>query len=293
MTQEPELEWSARLALAVAGEVRRHRQAKGWSAQQLSERCAEVGMPIQRSVLANMESGRRTTVTIAEILVLAAALEIPPVSLIYPVGYEVTFEGLPGAVRDTYEWAFWMTGEDPLTPSPDSKLAEVAEAVRLLKSNPLNMARQIEREMRTYLNAFQLYTERMEQSLQSVKANSRDLELYSLAMDEMEAIMERREAVLSLIEEERDPEKAAQASERMKALRNQAEAAADRARSLKARLDKYHDDREELEVYRRRVEKAKASVVNVVEEMESQGWIVPELPFSLDDLRKPLGSVLD
>ncbi|MFD0393285.1 helix-turn-helix domain-containing protein [Streptomyces nogalater] len=77
MTQSAtETPWSERLALSVAQEVRRHRQRLGVSAQQLSERCAELGMPIQRSVLANMESGRRSTVTVAEVLILAAALDV-------------------------------------------------------------------------------------------------------------------------------------------------------------------------------------------------------------------------
>ena len=70
-------DWPARVAATVAREVRRYRESQRpkMSAQQLADRTAELGAPIPRSVLANLESGRRETVSVAEILVLAAALE--------------------------------------------------------------------------------------------------------------------------------------------------------------------------------------------------------------------------
>ncbi|NEA67519.1 helix-turn-helix transcriptional regulator [Streptomyces sp. SID12488] len=107
---DPQPDWSARLALSVAHEVRRHRQDQGLSAQQLSDRCAEIGMPIQRSVLANLESGRRTTVTIAEVLILAAALNIPPVLLVFPLGHAESCEVLPGETFDVLKGIDWFSG---------------------------------------------------------------------------------------------------------------------------------------------------------------------------------------
>lgn len=110
MTQPPEPDWSTRLALSVAREVRRHRQAAGMSAQQLADRCSEIGMPIKRSVLANLESGRRTTVSISEVLVLAAALDIPPALLVFPVGYEEAQEVLPKAEMEPLQAVDWFSG---------------------------------------------------------------------------------------------------------------------------------------------------------------------------------------
>jgi transcriptional regulator with XRE-family HTH domain len=110
MTQPPAPDWSTRLAWSVAHEVRRHRQGQGLSAQQLADRCAELGMPIQRSVLANLESGRRTTVTVAEILVLAAALDIPPALLLFPVGHAESVEVLPGKQQESLEAVEWFSG---------------------------------------------------------------------------------------------------------------------------------------------------------------------------------------
>jgi transcriptional regulator with XRE-family HTH domain len=80
------------------------------SAQQLSDRCGELGLPIARSVLANFESGRRPTLSVAELLVLAEALDVPPTSLVFPVGYTRTVEVLPGVDCDTYRAANWWAG---------------------------------------------------------------------------------------------------------------------------------------------------------------------------------------
>lgn len=68
--------------------------------QQLADRTAELGMPIPRSVLANLESGRRETVSAAEVVILAAALDIAPIELISPVGFDQQVEMLPGRMMD-------------------------------------------------------------------------------------------------------------------------------------------------------------------------------------------------
>lgn len=53
-------EWADHVMATVANEVKRRRKEIGWSAQQLSDRCKDIGHPIPRNVIANMESGRRT-----------------------------------------------------------------------------------------------------------------------------------------------------------------------------------------------------------------------------------------
>ena len=116
---EPEPDWATKLTFSIAGEVRRHRARLGMSAQQLSDKCAELGMPIQRSVLSNLESNRRTTITIAEILVLAAALQVPPGVLIFPAGYFNYAEVTPGRSVPAQAAVGWLAGtirfgnEDP------------------------------------------------------------------------------------------------------------------------------------------------------------------------------------
>jgi transcriptional regulator with XRE-family HTH domain len=94
----------------VAEEIRRYRLARRLSAQQLADRCAELGMPIRRSVLANLENGRRDAITIAELLVLAHALDVSPILLVFPVGRRDEVEALPGRSLPTWDAALWLSG---------------------------------------------------------------------------------------------------------------------------------------------------------------------------------------
>ncbi|MFF8491570.1 helix-turn-helix domain-containing protein [Streptomyces albidoflavus] len=88
-------EWVDQVMSTVAGEVRRRRRELGWSAQDLAERCEEIGHPIPRNVIANMESGRRSNLPLVDVMILAEALNAPPICLIYPVGYVDDVQRLP------------------------------------------------------------------------------------------------------------------------------------------------------------------------------------------------------
>ncbi|MEU4143111.1 helix-turn-helix transcriptional regulator [Streptomyces parvulus] len=88
-------EWTDRVKANVALEVRRRRKEMGWSAQDLADRCEELGHSIPRNVIANMESGRRANLPLVDVMVLAAALETYPVCLIFPVGYVAETQELP------------------------------------------------------------------------------------------------------------------------------------------------------------------------------------------------------
>jgi hypothetical protein len=66
-------------------------------------------MPIPRSVLANFESGRRGTVSVAELLVLAGALDCPPVELIVPLAPDGAVELLPHRLSSAREADAWFT----------------------------------------------------------------------------------------------------------------------------------------------------------------------------------------
>lgn len=74
------------------------------STQQLAEKTG-----INRSVLANLESGRRNTVSVPELLVLAEALGVPPALLIAPVHADVV-EIVPGREVDPWEAVAWIGG---------------------------------------------------------------------------------------------------------------------------------------------------------------------------------------
>ncbi|WEH34209.1 helix-turn-helix transcriptional regulator [Streptomyces sp. AM 4-1-1] len=105
-------EWEDHVMAVVAGEVRRRRKELRWSAQDLADRCEEAGYPIPRNVIANMESGRRASLPLVEIMVLAKALRVTPVSLIYPVGYVSEVRPLPYEdPQPTWDALQWFTGQ--------------------------------------------------------------------------------------------------------------------------------------------------------------------------------------
>lgn len=120
-----EKNWSARLVKAIADEVRRHRdrrphgRRRTTSAQALSDRCAELGWPIERNVISNLESGYRETITVPELLIFAEALGVPPLLLLLPLGHAGEVEILPGRVVRTADALRWILGEAPLPGSPD------------------------------------------------------------------------------------------------------------------------------------------------------------------------------
>ncbi|MEU3667578.1 helix-turn-helix domain-containing protein [Streptomyces virginiae] len=105
--------WAQYCTMLVALGVKRVRAERKMSAQQLSDRCAELGMPIARSVLANLESGRRSSISLPEVLILARALRVSPIALCFPVGYVATYVATPFETVDTWAAVKWFTGEAP------------------------------------------------------------------------------------------------------------------------------------------------------------------------------------
>lgn len=84
------------------------------SGQQLADATAALGHSVPRSVIANLESGRRETLSVPELLVLARALEVPATQLVFPVGSAEEVEILPGRSVSAEEAMLWFTGwHDP------------------------------------------------------------------------------------------------------------------------------------------------------------------------------------
>lgn len=88
------------------------------SAQQLADRCQQLGFAIPRPVLSNLENGRRESVTLAELVVLARALGVSPTLLVAPAGRQEAIEILPGEDMRTWDAARWVTGEADLRGTP-------------------------------------------------------------------------------------------------------------------------------------------------------------------------------
>lgn len=117
------LEWEDHVTATVADEVRRRRKELRWSAQDLADRCEEIGYPIPRNVIANMESGRRAVLPLVEVMVLAKALRMSPISLIYPVGYVDEVRQLPYEdPRPAWDALQWFTGSSAADDATDYML---------------------------------------------------------------------------------------------------------------------------------------------------------------------------
>ncbi|MFD8117280.1 helix-turn-helix domain-containing protein [Streptomyces microflavus] len=117
------LEWVDQVMATVAAEVRRRRKELGWSAQHLADKCEDMGHPIPRNVIANMESRRRSNLPLVDVMVLAQALNTPPICLIYPVGYADDVQRLP--LQDstsTLDALRWFTGEETELGADDDML---------------------------------------------------------------------------------------------------------------------------------------------------------------------------
>lgn len=82
------------------------------SAQDLANKCSDLGYPMVRSIIANLESGRRTTVTVAEITIFAHALDVPLPALISETeSLGESVEMLPGSLVSRSEALLWSSGE--------------------------------------------------------------------------------------------------------------------------------------------------------------------------------------
>jgi transcriptional regulator with XRE-family HTH domain len=123
--------WHKATAARIGRAVAKGRKDRGMTAQQLAERCKDLGAPIHRTTITKIENGR-TRFDVGELLILAAALDVPPLVLLYPdlpAGEVDIIPGRPGTSWDAYRWA---TGMAPsfLNPGTPSKGAQLVDAVR-------------------------------------------------------------------------------------------------------------------------------------------------------------------
>lgn len=106
--------WSADFTARVVRGMREARKAAGLTMAQVAQGCADRGLPeITEHTMKNLESGRRTSITVADFVVLADVLGVPPVSLLFPLGTSATVDVLPGRPVSTWDAVAWFTGETP------------------------------------------------------------------------------------------------------------------------------------------------------------------------------------
>jgi len=98
----------------VAEAVKARRSASGLTAAQLSAKTG-VGKPLSRAVVSDLETGRKQTLDISELLTLAAALNVPPLSLLFP-NVLVPVEVLPGVEMAGTDALGWFVGNGDARP---------------------------------------------------------------------------------------------------------------------------------------------------------------------------------
>lgn len=106
--------WADEHASRIARTIKSLRGKR--SGQWLAERTAELGHPVSRTTISEIETGRRKSVTTAELSVLAWALNVPPVRLLFPDLPDGNVEVVPGVRTSSVGAMTWFSGESELTP---------------------------------------------------------------------------------------------------------------------------------------------------------------------------------
>jgi transcriptional regulator with XRE-family HTH domain len=125
-------QWPAAFTARVVQAMREARQAAGLTMSGLAQGCADRGYTeITEQTIKNLETGRRAGMTIADFVVLADVLGVPPVTLLFPLGASPTVEVLPGREVSAWDAVAWFTGDTPLAqPASEGTPRELLELFR-------------------------------------------------------------------------------------------------------------------------------------------------------------------
>jgi transcriptional regulator with XRE-family HTH domain len=137
--QSRSVEWASEWTRLIGKNVRTIRKAKSLSTQRLSDLCSErAGFEVPRNTIVNLETGRKESISVQELVAIALASETPPVSLLYPLDQEV--EIAPGQRRNAFHAVEWFSGRwGPIAPHEyadsdhrlvDPNLTELRDYVR-------------------------------------------------------------------------------------------------------------------------------------------------------------------
>lgn len=115
-------EWERDLAARIGRAVAARRTELLLTVDGVSERTKALGYAISSATIGKIEDNARAgKLELAELLVLAAALETPPVLLLFPEFPDGSAEVLPGLMTGSYAGARWVSGTDGLPASVDGE----------------------------------------------------------------------------------------------------------------------------------------------------------------------------
>lgn len=143
-------DWPGETARRIGDAIRHLRTQRGLSTYQLADRTVDLGYPVHRATISKLETGLRgDKLPIFELIVIAAALDVAPLQLLYPRLPEEQVEVLPGVMSSSWVAAKWFAGEEgrPLsvgTPAADAARIRQCEADSRI---PLELTREHDREL--------------------------------------------------------------------------------------------------------------------------------------------------
>lgn len=124
--------WPAELTAVAGSQIRHWRQRRKLTTQKLSDATAAVGHRVPPTVLTNLEHRRREYISVAELLLVAAALNVPPILLVAPVGQTDKINCLPDAAGSPWRTRGWFTGAIPAT-GPGFDLEQWNDATTVIR----------------------------------------------------------------------------------------------------------------------------------------------------------------
>lgn len=130
----------------IGDRVARYRRLAGLSAREVAE---QAGNGLTRGVIANIESGRKTDVTVDQLIALAYVLQVPPVVLAIPVDKPDVFVRTADGVNSMQairaaSLMDWFTSMDAMRSTPREREREAG-------GNPATFAaRELIRTLREY-----------------------------------------------------------------------------------------------------------------------------------------------
>ncbi|RIU30425.1 Putative DNA-binding protein [Mycobacteroides abscessus subsp. massiliense] len=119
MVNDRDDNWASELVKRVGKAMKEARGSR--SATWLSERTAELGYRVPATVISKLDSGWRGSVlSVPELVVLAAALDMAPVALLYPTLPDGKVELLPGKPARSLDAVEWFCGHTPRSEIDDA-----------------------------------------------------------------------------------------------------------------------------------------------------------------------------
>jgi transcriptional regulator with XRE-family HTH domain len=94
-------DWAKQMTDRIGETIRELREPQ--SVQWLEDRTDELGHRVSRSTVNELENQRRKSVTLADVMVIAAALDVPLAHLIWPPNGPLAVEALPGKLVPRHE----------------------------------------------------------------------------------------------------------------------------------------------------------------------------------------------